>query len=202
MPKSITLKKSAQNSPTYGGDVNVGGVLQRLRTERGLSLRVLAQRTGFSPSFLSQLQRNQVSPSIGSLQKIAQSLGVTISAFFDAPEPPDAITRAAERHTLRSSWSKGRIEMVQNSLRDFPVDLVLITISAGGVSGTRPTPQPRTQVALIIRGEAVLTLSQSVYVMEFADSVVIRKGVGHRWENRSAQETQILLATARFADAP
>jgi len=57
-------------------------------------------------------------------------------------------------------------------------------------------------VALIIRGEAVLTLSQSVYVMEFADSVVIRKGVGHRWENRSAQETQILLATARFADAP
>jgi transcriptional regulator with XRE-family HTH domain len=193
----VKQRRPRVDDDATGGDVNVGGVLQQLRTNRALSLRVLADRTGFSASFLSQVERNQVSPSIGSLQKIAQALGVSVAKFFAATENPSAIIRSADRQSIRSNWSKGRIGMLQDPSWDFPVEMVLITMEGGGMSSKHPVPQPRTQVALVLRGEAMLTLGQKAHVMEAGDSVLIRQGVGHRWENKSAEEVQILIATTQ-----
>jgi transcriptional regulator with XRE-family HTH domain len=196
--RAIKERRPDSDAKPTGGDVNVGGVLQQLRMERGLSLRVLADRTGFSASFLSQVERNQVSPSIGSLQKIAQALSVTVAKFFAATETANLIIRSAERQSIRSNWSKGHIGMLQDSSWDFPVEIVLITMDCGGMSSKHPVPQPRTQVALILRGEAALTLDQKVHVMASGDSVLIKKGVAHRWENRSEEEVEILVATTHF----
>jgi ribosome-binding protein aMBF1 (putative translation factor) len=44
----------------------VGEYVRRLRTGRSLSVRELAARTGFSPSFISQVENGQASPSISS----------------------------------------------------------------------------------------------------------------------------------------
>ncbi len=62
----------------------VGEHVRRLRTDGGLSLRALAGQTGFSPSFISQLENGQVSPSISSMERIAEALGVTLGEFFVA----------------------------------------------------------------------------------------------------------------------
>ena len=59
----------------------IGEHIRRLRSDRGLSVRAFAAQTGFSPSFISQLENGQVSPSLGSLQKIADALGVTLGEF-------------------------------------------------------------------------------------------------------------------------
>ena len=68
--------------------VKIGGRVRQLRAEHGLSLRALAARTGFSPSFISQLEADLVAPSIPSLEKIARVLGVTLTQFFSALEEP------------------------------------------------------------------------------------------------------------------
>ncbi|MBA3259711.1 MAG: helix-turn-helix transcriptional regulator [Gemmatimonadales bacterium] len=43
-------------------DANLGESMRRLREEQQLSLRALAERTGFSASFLSQVENGQASP--------------------------------------------------------------------------------------------------------------------------------------------
>jgi transcriptional regulator with XRE-family HTH domain len=55
----------------------LGELLRQLRTERSLSVRTLATRAGFSPSFVSQIELNQASPSIASLERLAAALRVT-----------------------------------------------------------------------------------------------------------------------------
>ena len=62
----------------------IGEHIRRLRLRRHVSMRAFAAQTGFSPSFISQLENGQVSPSLGSLQKIAEALGVTLGEFFAA----------------------------------------------------------------------------------------------------------------------
>ena len=51
--------------------VNLGQSLRRLRESRHISLRVLAEQTDFSASFLSQVENGQASPSISSMERIA-----------------------------------------------------------------------------------------------------------------------------------
>ena len=60
----------------------VGDLVRRLREQRGLTLRALAAATDFSPSFISQLENGLVSPSIDSMERIANTLGVTLGEFF------------------------------------------------------------------------------------------------------------------------
>jgi XRE family transcriptional regulator, regulator of sulfur utilization len=47
-----------------------------------VTLRVLAARTDFTPSFILQIENRQYSPSISSMEKIANALGVTLAEFF------------------------------------------------------------------------------------------------------------------------
>lgn len=55
-----------------------------------MSLRALGEVTGFSASFLSQVENGLASPSISSMEKIAAALGVTLWQFFQVAEVPRA----------------------------------------------------------------------------------------------------------------
>ncbi len=79
--------------------LNLGGRIKELRLQRGLTLKDLAERTGFSPALLSQVENNLVSPSISTLWNFAEALGVKIGYFFqqDGEERKDyVLTRAGE----------------------------------------------------------------------------------------------------------
>ncbi|MDE0583516.1 helix-turn-helix domain-containing protein, partial [Planococcus sp. A6] len=57
-------------------DPSIGTTLKKLRKERKLTLKQLAQETGVSISFLSQVERGKSSVTLESLRKIADALHV------------------------------------------------------------------------------------------------------------------------------
>jgi transcriptional regulator with XRE-family HTH domain len=73
--------------------VNVGGRIRQLRLGVGMSVRTLATKTGFSPSLISQAEHGHVTPSIGSLERIAMAPGLSLGTFFAEPEPDSAPCR-------------------------------------------------------------------------------------------------------------
>src|SRR5688500_12228379 len=60
----------------------LGHALRQRRASQHLSLRTLAQRTGYSPSFLSQVENGQSSPSLTSIARITEELHVPLWEFF------------------------------------------------------------------------------------------------------------------------
>jgi len=82
--------------------LNLGGKFKELRKQRGLTLKDLGERTGFSPALLSQVENNIVSPSISTLWTLAESLGVKIGYFFqqEGVESEDYVVTRAGREAL------------------------------------------------------------------------------------------------------
>jgi transcriptional regulator with XRE-family HTH domain len=66
----------------------MGDRIKKRRAEIGLSLRELADKTDLTASFISQVERNQTKPSIDSLRRVAEALGVSILFFLDDHAPP------------------------------------------------------------------------------------------------------------------
>src|SRR5687768_1253089 len=113
-------------------EVHLGASVRRLRSARQLSLRNLGGRTGFSASFLSQVENGQASPSISSMERIAAALGVTMGQFFQSTESsPPAVLRATARVTLNSQWSRARIEALSAHVPASRIEPVLITLDVG-----------------------------------------------------------------------
>jgi transcriptional regulator with XRE-family HTH domain len=69
--------------------------LKELRTERGLSLRKLAQRSDLTPEMLSRAERAERTPSLETVARACQGLDVTLAEFFDVGRKSRAPAKAA-----------------------------------------------------------------------------------------------------------
>ena len=161
-----------------------------------MSLRAFADRSGFSPSFISQLENGQVSPSIASLAKIGAALNTTLPELFsrsvDGERP---VVRAAARPTYRSSWS--RAEIAALTPRYGALEALIVTLEPEGMSGKHPSPSTMDQFAFVFAGVVKLTLDQEVMTLHRGDAVQIVARVPHLWHNTSRRATQIVLVSLR-----
>lgn len=62
---------------------SVGKKLKFLRKSKKVTQKQLANRTGLSPSLLSQIENGQIAASLTTLDKLSSSLNVKISYFLD-----------------------------------------------------------------------------------------------------------------------
>lgn len=74
---------SAIRYQTTEKKMKIGYKIKELRISKRITLEKLAEKTDLTPSFLSQLERDKVSPSIRSLEKIAAALNIKIGSFFE-----------------------------------------------------------------------------------------------------------------------
>lgn len=86
----------------------IGGRLQALRRDGGLTLEQLATETGLSTGYLSQIETGAAVPSLTALQVIAAELGVDLATFFpEEPERGTRVVRASDRRAFRLEPGSG-----------------------------------------------------------------------------------------------
>jgi transcriptional regulator with XRE-family HTH domain len=177
----------------------IGEHVRKLRSRRHVSVRAFAAQTGFSPSFISQLENGQVSPSLGSLQRIAQALGVTLGEFFAATAEGEEslVVRTPERRRLDSTWTDAHLEALGPMSRSRRLEPVLAIFGPGGRSGKHLHSNPHEEFAFVVRGRVTLVLGDEESELGPGDAVTLPAHALHRWENRSDGRVEILLVSSR-----
>lgn len=74
--------RRAQAQRTGTLDAAIGIALRKLRTDRELSARQLSAASGMSAAMISRIESGQVSPSIATLEALANSLDVPLVSLF------------------------------------------------------------------------------------------------------------------------
>ncbi|WP_404288858.1 helix-turn-helix domain-containing protein [Microvirga sp. RSM25] len=77
--------------------------LRDLRTESGMTLDGLSERTGVSRSMISLIERGESSPTAAVLDKLAAGLGVTLASLFAEKDSNGAspLARRADQRVWR-----------------------------------------------------------------------------------------------------
>jgi len=179
----------------------IGERLREARQHSGLSLRALGELTGFSASFLSQVELGQTMPSLGSLQRIADALGLTVSSLLAQGDGASAVVRKSGRGALRSEWSKATVEPLVQPSADEKLQAMLIRLDPQGKTGVTSYAPGRRMFAYCTIGAAVATLNEPVeeLSLEAGDSVVVDGPRTAAWENRTDQLAELLVVAARIA---
>jgi len=179
----------------------VGAQVRRLREQARLSVRALAARTDFSPSFISQLENGQVSPSIHSMEKIANVLGVTLGAFFAAIGPGQGglVLRRRDREPIPSSWSNAEIESLGRPSPQRRLSPLLISLAPGGRSGKHPVAHRTEEFALVLRGRVNLRVGPDEHSLSTGDSVTLLPGELRLWVNAGKTACQVLIVGFQLA---
>jgi len=178
--------------------VNVGERIRQLRLGLGMSVRTLATKSGFSPSLISQVEHGLVTPSIGSLERIAMVLGVSLGKFFiESDSSPAWLVRASARPQLTSTWSPVSIEALGPLDGPGTLEPIMLTMAPEGRSGMFPAASGGERFALLIEGEVNLTLGEEVHVLRTGDAITFTPAVPHHWENIGAGPAHVVIVTQR-----
>lgn len=165
----------------------------------GLSLRALATSTGFSASFVSQLERGLVSPSLHSMEKFATALGTTLGGFFSAVGERNGglVFRARERKALNSTWSNAQIEALLPAAAGRRVEAMLVTLRPRGRSGKHPVAHATEEFAFVLEGRLTLRLGPDEHELETGDAVIVRAEELRLWANPARARARVLIVSLR-----
>jgi XRE family transcriptional regulator, regulator of sulfur utilization len=183
-------------SEVASSEQQVGDHLRDVRTRHGFSVRALAARAGCSPSFISQVEHGQASPSIASLERLVQALGMTLGDFFQANTPP-ALVRSHERVALTDSKSGAQIEALTPAGALHALEPLLITLEPGGQSGSQPRARGGDEFAFVCEGDVQLTLGEAAHRLTGGDAATYSGETPHRWKNIGREPARIVVVSAR-----
>ncbi len=67
----------------------LGNAIQRLRKAYNMSLGDLSEQSGVAKSIISQIERNETNPTIGTVQRLSKALDTTVDAVLKADDAPN-----------------------------------------------------------------------------------------------------------------
>jgi transcriptional regulator with XRE-family HTH domain len=196
MQSEAGMTSLARTAGPTANEPDLGMTIRRLRESRQLSLKEVATRSGLTQSFLSQVERNLTSPSVASLRKVAQALGVSLAALFQGPTTPeDHVVRRSERRQLVHPRRQWRDYLLTPNLTG-KLQVILSVIEPDGGSGDEPYAHDSDEECVVIlRGRLEFWVGSDWYLLEEGDSIVFESRIPHRNRNPGPDQAEVLWIT-------
>jgi transcriptional regulator with XRE-family HTH domain len=173
----------------------LGARVRRLRTDRRMSLRDLANPTGLSASLLSQLENDKANPSIATLQRVAMGLGVSVFALLpeDPTERAATVVRPESRRKLVIQDGELRYELLSPDTNHH-MEVWIGRLGAGAEMGSEFSSHKSEEFILVMSGVMSFTLGGQVHELMPGSAIQYDGAVPHRIENAGAEELVFLSA--------
>ena len=184
----------------------LGSRIRQRRRELNLRLVELAEMCNISPSFLSQIERDQANPSISTLHEIAIALGVTVASFFAGPddippspapevkkEPAAYVVRANARKTLMYPGSGIKNELLSPDLNR-AIQMMYVVIPPGAFTGPEPLVHEGEECGLVLQGTVEIWVGDEHYILGPGDAIYQKSTIPHRSKNIGEDDVIIVVA--------
>ncbi len=160
---------------------SVGEKLRALRRERKITLEEFADKTGFSYSYLSNLENGKHSITVTNLAKIADFFAVDMTYFFE-PErlrnKPIIIKKGEEQFLTKDQVIFQGLTPTESRL--FRVTLAEFTETAQYVPEAHAHFSGE-ELVHVLSGKVLLTIEGTSYPLEAGDSIFFRSELAHEF---------------------
>lgn len=168
--------------------------IRTMRSERSLTLKELAEKTGLSVSFLSQVERSESSIAITSLQKIAEAFAVPITHFFESPSNEQYKVAVEDRKPFRIEASSAVYSRLTGEFPGRAMEPLLITLPPGQDYQGKYA-HPGEEFYFILKGELAVEVDETTYRLREGDSIHFPSRLAHLWYNPTDEPAEILCIT-------
>jgi len=189
--RSISNDPVAPNPPV--DEIDVGRRLRELRVARGLSMRALAQQSGLNVNTLSLIENQHTSPSVSTLQQLAKTLQVSISAFFETGQGNKQVVHQKTGARPRAAFTHGTMEDLGAGMSRFGAEPLIVTLAPKADSGKNPIAHTGREFVYCLEGRIAYSVDTETYLLEPGDSLLFEAYLPHHWKNLDGTPSRTLL---------
>ncbi|KKM15656.1 hypothetical protein LCGC14_1693880 [marine sediment metagenome] len=181
----LPLKKDAR--------LEIGTKLREARINIGMNQKELAERVGLTASFISQLERNQISPSLNSFVLICGAIGISPKEIWEKMSPKKVPWLRRKEDLLSSIVLKDDGNVVSNLFTKGDCAGDICFLSPGEVFNVSTSGGKGTHFAYLISGKATVSVGGSSVNVSEGDSLFLNDGQPSVWKNSNSERAQLLL---------
>ncbi len=165
----------------------IGEIIYKIRKQKGMTLTELGNSTGNSASYLSQVERGLIEPSISSLRKIAKKLNKPVYFFLLDESEDSFIIRKEERKIAETPWTQTKLAFITPVLReDKNLSMVGLEVNMLPYAETafiEKSVHNAEEIIIILSGTLEVTIENTSYLLNEGDSIYLKANILHSLKN-------------------
>ncbi|MBU2540695.1 MAG: XRE family transcriptional regulator [Candidatus Omnitrophica bacterium] len=151
-------------------DIKIGLKIRSIRNSKRTTLQELANITKLTTSFISQVERGIASPSVDSLRKIAQALGVSAGQFFEEELKEFTFIRKNKAPKVIDKETKSSYETLVSDLLGVTMKPLIIRLQKGGELKKQLLLEEGDVFIMVMGGNVELVFDKEKFVLNKGDS--------------------------------
>jgi transcriptional regulator with XRE-family HTH domain len=173
----------------------IGGRVRQERLSRGWTLDQLAEAAGVSRRMLVNVEQGAANPSVGTLLRISDALGVGLPALVELPRPrPVTVTRNGEGAALWTSESGGMGVLVAGTESPDVVELWDWTLGLGDRHESEAHSRGTKELLQVRQGSVTVVVGDESFLLQAGDAVSFPGDVVHSYANPGTEPARFSLA--------
>lgn len=174
--------------------LQLGSRIRAARNGNRMTLADVAKQVGVTRSFLSQVERGIVNPSVTTLRRIAQVLRIPLFILLSEDGfSPNALVKKDERRTIVLSYSNLTYQLLSPDLNR-KIEMVYSKIEPGSVSCEEPVSHPGEECMLMLKGKVRAEVGHEVFIVDEGDTLYFDCGLPHRLTNIGTVPAEMVSA--------
>jgi transcriptional regulator with XRE-family HTH domain len=177
------------------GDDDRPPIGHRIRAERQaqrLTLMQLADKAGLTKGFLSKVERDQAAPSVASLLRLCDALGISPGELFDGSHDQELVRAGA--YPAIGFGGQGMAESLLTPFRERRLQVIHSVIEPEGGSGDETYELPvDVEFVFVVAGRIALVVDGQHHELAAGDAITFLPSAPHAFHNPSGHETAEVL---------
>ena len=187
----VMLKKQDKKTAAAGHDAaELGRQLRACRKELSLTMQTVADASGLSVGFISQVERGLTAPSLGSLVSIAAVLKKPLGYFLEQPASGQELTRQSDRVSYKVGGGSLSYERLSANFAGSTLRSVIVHEPPG--HRAEPISHEGEEMFFVLQGEITVEIESHRSVLKAGDSIHFDSRKTHSTWNHSTEIASIL----------
>ena len=171
--------------------MRIGEKLKQLRLRTNLTQEELATRCDLSKGFISQIERDQSSPSIATLVDILEILGTTLAEFFRDTAPEQVRYRLEDAYVYDDEDMGNVITWIIPNAQKNEMEPILVTLRPGGRT-QEYGPHAGEVFGYVLTGAVALHRGKQAWKIKKGDSIYYNATLPYYLENHTTHNATVL----------
>lgn len=183
----------SRSSSSGTGDTVLGTKIREIRNRHGWTLKQLSVLSGLNINTLSMIEKGKTSPSIYTLQRLADALDVPVKEFFESVEVSTPVIYIPHDQRPQAAGEKTLIENLGKGLKSSTLEPFVVTMEKYATSGGRTLLHSGYEFVYCLSGKILYYVQEVEYTLNPGDSLLFSAQIGHHWENIHDGQSSLLL---------
>jgi transcriptional regulator with XRE-family HTH domain len=200
-----STRRSRKNAPPEGESAaQIGKVIQRLRKAYNMSLSDLSEQSGVAKSIISQIERNETNPTIGTVMRLSRALDTTLEEVLRDGSGPGFIEHQSRSGVPMLESEDGLCRLAITGPLDLVDRLQWYDFHAApkGVLESDPHPPGTVEHLYLVKGELEVTCGDEMRTLRQGEAIRFRGDRPHKLVNTGTDEAHALMVLVMKQFAP